>query len=261
MASFLISDFLLGIIVGLMSSILGLGGGILLVPSLIFFFGFPQHVAVATSLLTIGFVSSFNVLRFQLKAPIKWKIILGLGFTGGLFSFSAGRVAGFLPEKLLLIFFVIVLMFLIIKTIYAKENPDAESAKHTVLKGSLRTGAIAGLISGLTGVGGGSILTPMLLAREDLPKKMVVPLANAFMMITALAAAAAYALQDFSGFSGWVIGSLHLDTALLIFAGSVPAAYLGTHFQDRISLQVRKVALLFFLILILVKMSMRLFST
>ncbi len=252
-----IDDLLLGVLVGLMSSVLGLGGGIVMVPALVLFLAFPHHAAVGTSLLAIAFVSSFNVVRFQLKNLLNWKIALKLGLTGGLFSFLAGSVTSFLSNQLLLIFFILVLSYLIVKTVRARDS-KAQTIHVSSERSVLKAGAVAGIISGLTGVGGGSILTPILLGKQDIEKKTVVPLSNAFMMITAFGAVLGFALQGQASWPEWRVGGLHIDTALFIFLGAIPASAIGTQIQAKVSLRVRKTALLFFLILILIKMVLRL---
>ncbi len=254
----IIDDLLLGLLVGLMSSILGLGGGIVMVPALVILFAFPQQAAVGTSLLAISFVSSFNVIRFQLKKLLEWKTALKVGFTGGILSFLAGNIASYLSQQLLLVFFITVLFYLIIQTIRAKNSIKTSLPIKTSEKYVLKAGALAGIISGLTGVGGGSILTPILIGQQSIKKKMVVPLSNAFMMITSIGASIGYAMHSPIVWEKWEVGALHIDTALLIFIGALPASAFGTYFQSKVSLKVRKIFLLFFLILILIKMLFRL---
>ncbi len=254
----LLDDLLLGLLVGLMSSILGLGGGIVMVPALVFLLAFPHHAAVGTSLLAISFVSTFNVVRFQLKKLLDWKTALKIGLTGGVLSFFSGNIASYLPQQVLIAFFILVLIYLIIKTLRARENLKPEIATNASDSSVLKAGAVAGIVSGLTGVGGGSILTPILLGKHEIEKKTVVPLSNAFMMITAIGASIGYAMHGPIIWETWEVGSLHIDTALLIFLGAMPASAFGTYFQSRVSLQKRKMALLFFLILILIKMLIRL---
>ncbi len=254
----LIDDLLLGLLVGLMSSILGLGGGIVMVPALVLLLAFSQQAAVGTSLLAISFVSTFNVVRFQLKKLLDWKTALKIGLTGGILSFLSGSIASCLSQQVLLVFFILVLIYLIFKTLRAQDTVKQSITTTTSESSVLKAGALAGIISGLTGVGGGSILTPILLAKQDIKKKMVVPLSNAFMMITAIGASIGYAMHGPISWQAWEVGALHVDTALLIFSGAMPASAFGTYFQSKVSLKARKIALLFFLILILIKMLLRL---
>lgn len=81
---------LVGIVVGMVSGVVGIGGGILFVPALIWFAGMSQHRAQGTSLgALLAPVGLFAFLEYYRKgnADIRIAVLLGLGFlVGGYFG-------------------------------------------------------------------------------------------------------------------------------------------------------------------------------
>ncbi|MGI8874697.1 MAG: sulfite exporter TauE/SafE family protein [Egibacteraceae bacterium] len=79
----------LGLVTGMLSSVMGVGGGLLFVPALVLLFGFSQHTAEGTSLAVVIPTAAVGALRHARRGYTDWKIGLLLGL-GGL----AGGVAG-----------------------------------------------------------------------------------------------------------------------------------------------------------------------
>jgi uncharacterized membrane protein YfcA len=102
---------------GLLSGFLGVGGGILIVPSLVFFFGLSQHMAQGTSLaimiLPIGFFAARKYYMDK-KVNVQYAIFLSLSFILG--SYLGSTVSLSLDEKTLKKIFGIFLLFIAIKT-------------------------------------------------------------------------------------------------------------------------------------------------
>jgi uncharacterized membrane protein YfcA len=92
-----------GLIVGIVTGLVGVGGGFLIVPALVLLGGLPIHKAVATSLLIIalksysGFYKYLDVLDQQ-NLDLDWQtlmIVTGLGIAG---SFAGARIANRVPQ-------------------------------------------------------------------------------------------------------------------------------------------------------------------
>ncbi|MGD9897857.1 MAG: sulfite exporter TauE/SafE family protein [Calditrichaceae bacterium] len=232
-----------GILVGLMSSTLGLGGGIVIVPALTLYFGFFQQEAIATSLMTIVFVTILNVTRFQIQKQIEWNVVLSIALFSSLSSASAGVLAVFLSEKILITIFALFIFFLAYKTFKIRPAANPGSPAKSQLGASARIGVISGTISGVTGIGGGGITTPLILTNNLADNTKVVPISNAIMLFTTSFGTLAFAFMHHDHASAWQFGYVHIDTALLIFAGAFPAAYFGSYFQHKLSLTLRKIFL------------------
>lgn len=250
-----------GTIAGLMSSTLGIGGGIIIVPALSIVFGFSQQEAIATSLATIFLITAINVIRFQKQGIILWRIALPIALFSLISSFLAGMSAVHLPEKTLVLIFLIFIIFLIYKTLILKNNvPREQKPKQKIRYASLRIGALSGFISGITGIGGGAIITPLVLTNRLCDNRRVVPCSNSIMLFTTFFGALAFIINQPADPAARQIGFIHLDGALILFLSALPAIYFGTRYQHKMPLNVRKYFLSAFLILIALSLTIKIFN-
>lgn len=110
-----------GLLAGIISGTLGVGGGILIVPALVFFMGFSQHEAQGTSLAfmlpPIGILAAIN---YSKQGYINWKyaIILSLVFVAG--AYIGSIISINLPAKVLKKVFGIFMLVAAIKMIFSK---------------------------------------------------------------------------------------------------------------------------------------------
>ena len=112
---------LLGLCAGVLSGFLGIGGGILIIPVLVYFCGFSQHLAQGTTLALmvppIGLLAAWSYYKDgNVNLPAAAFICLGFVF-GGLVG---ARLAGLLPELLLRRCFGGILLFFAVRMILTK---------------------------------------------------------------------------------------------------------------------------------------------
>jgi len=112
---------LIGILAGFLSGILGIGGGIIIIPALVMILGFSQKLAQGTTLaLMLPPISIFAVIQYYQKGfvDIKVSIFVIVGFIiGSLFS---SKIAMFLPEMVLKKIFGVLLFLVAIKMFFFK---------------------------------------------------------------------------------------------------------------------------------------------
>jgi len=211
---------------------------------------------MATSLATIVLITAYNTLRFQHQRQIYWRVVAYIASFAMFFSFLAGYAAHYLPDALLIAFFLLFVLTILYKTLRRNEPSGftRREGRNVSLKLSALIGAVSGIVAGLTGVGGGAVTTPLLLAYSDLPGKTVVPVSNAVMFFTASAATLGFAIQDAAGGSPWQAGYVHFDIAFLLFVSALPAAFWGTRFQRKITPAWRRGLLIVVLLLIAARM-------
>lgn len=92
----------IGVVGGVFGGMFGVGGGIVLVPAMVFLLGFAQHRAQGTSLLTLLLpVGIFGVLAYHKEGQVDVRVGLwiALGFLGG--AYLGSKLALSLPEVLL----------------------------------------------------------------------------------------------------------------------------------------------------------------
>ena len=155
----LIPLIIMGGLAGGASSILGIGGGIFIVPLLPIFTEIEYREAVATSLMMIFLLVSVNSYFFHRKSLIGWKTVCRVGPGTALGSYMAGLLSYHIPELYLRVIFVVVMALLAWKTLWALPIPRKKVGWS---QGSV-LGVSVGGISGLTGTGAGIILSPLLL--------------------------------------------------------------------------------------------------
>lgn len=112
---------LIGLLVGAFSGIVGIGGGILMVPALIFFFHMSQHRAQGTSLAAmlapVGILAFLEYYRHG-NADLKMGLLLAAGFTAG--GFFGGIGAQHISELMLRRIFAVTLVVVGVKMLFTK---------------------------------------------------------------------------------------------------------------------------------------------
>lgn len=158
---------LAGVIAGLLAGMLGVGGGLVIVPVLVYLFtlqGFDSsvimHLAIGTSLATIVLTSISSVRAHHQRGAVLWPVVVRLspGIVVG--AWLGAAVAHLLPTTALRIIFG--LFELAVATQMALE---LSAAPHRQLPGRIATGIagiIIGTVSAIVGIGGGTLTVPFL---------------------------------------------------------------------------------------------------
>ncbi|GGK66725.1 sulfite exporter TauE/SafE family protein [Ornithinimicrobium pekingense] len=90
-----------GLVVGLVTGLVGAGGGFLVVPALVLLGGLPMSVAVGTSLLVIAMKSFAGLAGYLTSVQLDWPLVLGVTAAAVAGSFVGARLAGVVPEQAL----------------------------------------------------------------------------------------------------------------------------------------------------------------
>lgn len=111
----------IGLLAGSFSGLVGIGGGIIIIPMLIYFLGFSQHQAQGTSLAImlppIGFMAAYQYYRAGQINITYAMIIAAAFFVGGYFG---AKYAIRIPHEVLKKIFGVFLLFVALKTIFGK---------------------------------------------------------------------------------------------------------------------------------------------
>ncbi|PHR27575.1 MAG: hypothetical protein COA36_09085 [Desulfotalea sp.] len=168
MLTTLLTYGMIGAIVGILAGLFGIGGGLVIVPMLIFAFSLqnvPQevtmHLALATSLASIIFTSISSSFAHHKRGAVHWdvvkKIVLGI-LTG---TFLGSCIASRLSTDFLKIFFVIFLYFVATQLLLNKKPKPGREIPGKA--GMFGTGNVIGMVSSLVGIGGGTLSVPFML--------------------------------------------------------------------------------------------------
>jgi hypothetical protein len=245
---------LLGLAAGILSGLFGIGGGIVLVPSLIIFFGLEildaNAISLAAMLLPVGVLGVWSYYKAG-HVNVKESLWIALGLFIG--SFFGGEIAVNISEKLLSTLYVLILLYIAVSytdipSFFKKAKPvvaGPEPDKHYPLWLFVAVGLGAGVFAGLFGKGGGIIIVPLLMSVFKYSPKMAVA--------TSLAA-----LQLPVGLPGVLIyaeaGHLNILAAALIAGGIFAGALLGSILGVRLPSDKFRKIYAFFLVVVAVYM-------
>lgn len=114
---------LLGLVAGVFSGIVGIGGGIILVPALVYIFGLSQHQAQGTSLgmlmLPVGILA---VMQYYRQGFVDYKLVafIAIGFVAG--GYLGGKLAVNIPETLVKRIFALFMIAVAVKMLFFDKN-------------------------------------------------------------------------------------------------------------------------------------------
>jgi len=223
----------LGVVAGLVGGLLGLGGGILIVPALLFLFiwqGMPadilMHLAVATSLFTIVFTSISSSYAHHKHQAVLWSqvflltpgIIIGAVFG----AFLADYISSDILRRLFGIFEILVAC-----QIGFSVKPSAQRSLPG-RNGMLIAGGGIGTLSTILGIGGGTLTVPFLVwCHVNIRKAVATSSACGFPIALAGTLAMIYTGLDSTSLPENTIGYVYWPAALLILVTSVLFAPVG----------------------------------
>jgi hypothetical protein len=253
----------LGFLIGTVASLTGIGGGVFIVPLLTLSYDFSPPQAVGTSLTTIVFTSLASTANYSRQNRIYYKTGLILATTTVPGAFLGAYLTSIIEARLLGLTFGVFLLLIALRMIFKMGFPrlkhaDAEKTRHympvdsesslfeskrKILLGIV-LGFFGGFSSGLLGIGGGSLMVPIMTLALDIPIHITV----ATSMFTMIFTSASGVMQHFS------LGNIRLEHALLLVIGTIFGAQLGAYTSKRISS--RNLRRIFGMALILISLRM-----
>ena len=240
-------DFLIGgisFVAAFAFSLGGIGAAIILIPILVSL-GIPIDLAKPVGLfyntvsLTGASISNIKNKRVNFKG------IIPIIISSFLFAMVGAWFSQYVPKKIIILLFVGFLLFSGLMFLFHKrKNLDSYREDNPIVP-LLLVGAFAGLLSGLLGIGGGGIISPLLLILGFNPKKITT--------ITAF-------VVPFSSFSGfityWSMGNVDWKLCAIASVAGLAGATLGTVFMHKkLNPKTVKKILAVILLLMVVKMS------
>lgn len=223
----------LGAIAGLISGLFGLGGGVVIVPILIFTFGAQgfspdvlTHLAIGTSLATIVITSISSVSAHHKRGAVMWPVALWLtpGICIGA-ALGASFAVSITGPALQLSFGLFLCLIAITMAVSLK--PAGVSAMPGPL-GKTIVGSVIGFVSSIFGIGGGSLSVPYF-SFVKVPMKSAVATSAACGLPIAVSGAITYSLQGAGNpeLPEGAIGFVHLPALFGIVIASTFFAKLG----------------------------------
>jgi len=237
---------------GLFGSMLGLGGGFILVPALTLGLGIDIRIAISASLIGIianSTTTSVNYLK-EGFTNVNLGLVLAIATSSG--AIIGAFIAVFIEKEALTFLFAIVLIIIaIFMKVRLEKAPAPENKKNTKtekmnlklsgeffdkvanrkvsykvrnLKGGMGAGFLAGNLSGILGVGGGVVNVPVMNLWMSVPLKVAI--ATSSFMIGITAATGAFVYYSF--------GYMSSIAAVLVVIGIIIGAYTGSRLVPKI---------------------------
>jgi uncharacterized membrane protein YfcA len=227
-----------GAATGFASGLLGIGGGSIMIPVsywLITAMGISQDLAVkiafGTSLLVILPTAISGSWRHNKQKAVRWKVALVLGSCALAGALVGATLAAHIPGEILKKGFgglVLAIALWMGSGVTPKpRREDAEPREN--LRLAAACGFPIGMVTGLTGLGGGVLIVPVLVLALNFPIHLAVGTSVASIILASLGGIAGYIVNGLgvSGLLPYSIGYINLPIWLCLAATSIPLAQLG----------------------------------
>ncbi len=230
----LATKILVGFVVGVLIGLSGVGGGVLMLPVLIFGLRIPAIVAVGSDALFNFFTKIPAGLMHLKKGTVRRKVVLALA-VGSIPGSICGvkllmyirhlygdGVNNFIKSAVGVLLIVIPLLLLFQKKIEESVGSRPPTMKN--FAGMALIGLIAGFLVGMTSVGSGSIIMMLLLLFYSFPPKVNVGTDIVHAII----------LTGVTGFMQFRLGNVDSGLVVSLLIGSIPGGLLGSHLATRV---------------------------
>lgn len=263
MLTVFVTCLILGAVVGFLAGLLGIGGGLVIVPVLsVLLFKLnivgeqPAFmVAVATSLASIIFTCFSSALTHHRHNNVDWSlavwVIASVGLGAGLSSFLLVHIS----IEMLEILFAVTVSFVALRMIFAsttdKADETANPNKFILVPVSMAIGSLSSLI----GIGGGALVVPML-SQLRFNVKRAIGVGSVAGTCIAVVATVGYVTIGWQQYAlaDWFLGYIYLPALLGLIITSSIFAPIGAKMVHRLPVIVLKRLFAAFLFVVVLKM-------
>ncbi|MER3523323.1 MAG: hypothetical protein C4326_04475 [Ignavibacteria bacterium] len=236
-----------GCVAGFLAGFFGVGGGIILVPILVFYFHsigvstlVATHLAFGTSLLIIIFASLPSAYEHNKNGNVQWEAVLWIGTASVVGSLVGASIAAELHGKTLQRIFATVVTIAAVRLLLEQRKPKGEPRINLSPVGLGTIGVVVGLVSSLAGVGGGVFAIPMMYYFMKFPLKKAVGTSSATIVLTAIASTIGYVVKGWETielyapqYAAFTAGFVDYVHSLPIILGTIPMAKFGAAVAHR----------------------------
>ena len=233
---------LFSIFIGVLASMLGIGGGILVVPLLNLVYGLTSQISVGTSLFTTLFTAISSTISYRRQRRIDYRagLIMVIGSIPG--GMVGAYATNFISSVGLATIFGATLVLVSLRFLRGEKSSSNKRLSHgwrrrivdskgevfeytaNVLPG-VAAGFLAGLVSGFLGVGGGIVMVPVLRLVVGFPMHLAVAASLFIMVLTSLSGTIVHVK----------LGHVILEFALPLVVGVIVGAQIGSRAAKRLS--------------------------
>jgi uncharacterized membrane protein YfcA len=231
---------LIGLVAGILSGLLGIGGGIIVIPLLVWLFKLQNipsdlimHLAAGTSLSVMIFTAASSLYGHVKHGIEIWPVYRQLAI-GIIIGTIFGAVFGhFLPGRVLEILFAIFIFIVAIRMLIAIKPKLKRTLPRSL--GMFLMAFVIGGKSGLLGIGGGVIIIPFL-SYCNVPIRNIIAVSVSCSLTIAIIGTISFIItgQHAIDLPPWSLGYIYLPAFLGIVLTSPICAQLGTHLSHKL---------------------------
>lgn len=235
-----------GLVVGFVSGLVGIGGGVLIVPFLYFFYAHPQFsgsvvpdalqttLAHATSLFIIVPTAVVGTITYARAKAVVWRAAVPVAAFSSVAAVLGSQLAPHIEPYILKLAFGLFLLYTAYNMAFGRRPPVKGDLRVSLPLAAL-TGLLVGLFSALLGVGGGIVAIPLLMRLLHVRIEHVAATSLAIVGVAAFSGAVSYMLArpDAAGLPDGHIGWVHLAAALPILLGAAVSVRWGAKTNQR----------------------------
>jgi len=245
-----IKFLLIGIIGGTVAGLMGIGGGTVIIPLLLYLTGVDIKAATAISMVHIVFASISGTIFNYYQKTIIFRYSIYFGLSSMVFSFLGGYLTKYIPDLTIKIMYLaaltITFVLLLLRSKMAGQNTIPTGKD---LYKIIPIGAVAGFMAGILGIGGGFLFVPALLFFMGLPMNLATGTSLGAIIFTSIPGLAGKLLSvDFNILFGITVG-----------IGGIGGARLGTYLKRKISPVATKIIFILFFIIVFIRVIIDLF--
>ena len=251
--------FGIGILDGAIAGLLGIGGGVLIIPILLYITNTEVKIATAISAIQVFFASSFGTLFNYLQKTINFRYAVIFGLSSGVPYFFGSYFTQYIPGIIIKIIYLCVVVLAIILFFIKKNNKgknlDNETASTLIPAKKayfkiIPIALVAGFAFGILGVGGGFLYVPLLVILFDLPLKIAIGTSLMIVLFNAIPG---------------IVGKLlvirfDIFIGVAVALGAIVGSRIGTYINKKVKPQIIRIIFILLLVAIMIRVAIDLYQ-
>lgn len=238
---------LVGVLVGTLSGFFGMGGGMILIPILMFL-GIDIKTAIGISIVQMVFSSLYGSYLNYKKGSLVVGEGIWVGVGGFIGGFAGAYVSNSIPASVLEYLFLGLLIFALVRVFFSNPNHE-DVVKSLNVMVLFMVGLVIGIFAISLGVGGSILLIPILAGFLHYPIKKAVSAGLFFVAFSSVAGL----------ISHLSIGTIDLEKGLVVAVASLLGVFIGIWLKDRVSSSKHKIYLLIMYVIAMILVMKKIF--
>ncbi len=221
---FILSITGIGLGIGAFASMLGIGGGLLIVPTLTLLLHFPIKHAIAVSLIGVSATSLMAASNYLKAGLVDVELGITLESSTIFGALLGGIVSGHINSRILYLLFSILVLYSAYVMWAGKKVKEVKGKGYQHYKEGIGASFFAGVASALLGIGGGVLKVPIMNLLMNVPVRIAVATSSFMIGMTAVTGVFPYIER----------GEANFLTAAPIVVGTLIGAYIGSKLMRRV---------------------------